>query len=178
AVNRYIEIASQAFDRPFPELEVKFDVKGGIAGMYCRRGEQSWLRFNPFIFSKYFEENLNETVPHEVAHYIVDLVYGRAAKGRRLKPHGKEWQLVMQSFGVVPKITHDHDMDGIPVRRQSQFDYFCACRKHLVSATKHNRIQKKRWRYACVKCGETIRRRATNNSSKLEQSPQFELELD
>lgn len=46
------------------------------------------IRFNPWILGKYFEENLRDTLAHEVAPYIVHEVYPR----RTTKPHGYHWK--------------------------------------------------------------------------------------
>jgi SprT protein len=77
AVTRqYIRHAGQLFDLEVDPIPVTFELKGRAAGMYrVHRGERR-IRYNPYIFAKYFEDNLANTVPHEVAHYITDLRYG------------------------------------------------------------------------------------------------------
>ena len=44
------------------------------------------------LISAPFEDHFHETVPHEVAHYIVDQLF---KPGPALKPHGVEWKKVM-----------------------------------------------------------------------------------
>ena len=77
-------------------IPVTFDLKGRAAGQYRVHGNERSIRYNPFIFAKYFDDNLHETVPHEVAHYATDMLYGL----NNIRPHGVEWQTVMHSLGV------------------------------------------------------------------------------
>ena len=85
ATERYICRAESIFDRQFDRIPVLFDLHGRAAGMFKSIGRERWLRYNPWIFSKYFEENLRDTVPHEVAHFVVYEVF----TGRNVQPHGK-----------------------------------------------------------------------------------------
>ena len=92
---RYVALASELLDYPFPEVPVHFDLRGRAAGMFKAHGKRSWLRYNPWIFAKYYDEHFSGTIPHEVAHYIVHELYGYG-----VKPHGREWQGVMALFGA------------------------------------------------------------------------------
>ena len=75
ATNDCIVRAGVIFDRDFALVPVVYDLKGKCAGMYQIRGTQRRIRYNPWIFAKYFEESLTNTVIHEVAHYVVCLLY-------------------------------------------------------------------------------------------------------
>lgn len=149
ATERYIALAERHFERPFERIPVLFDLRGQSAGMFKRVGERRWIRYNPWIFAKYFEDNVRDTVPHEVAHYIVEAVYGTRAG----KPHGPRWQSVMAVFGASADVTFGFDLEGIPQRRQRTHRYVCDCRVHEVSTTRHNRMQRGVGRYHCVVCG-------------------------
>jgi len=139
--------AEQFFDRKFDRIPVLFDLRGSSAGMYKVLGKRRWIRYNPWIFAKYYELNLADTVPHEVAHYIVDVIYGR-----RAKPHGPQWQALMAQFEADPGVTFNLDLSGIPRRQQRTHPYTCACDTHQVSSTRHNRVQRGRGSYLCRKC--------------------------
>ena len=91
-----ISKASSLFDRQFIELPVDFDLRGKCAGMYQVRAHQKRIRYNPWIFAKYYQESLTNTVVHEVAHYIVDCIWGL----RKVKPHGEEWRQTMIAMGL------------------------------------------------------------------------------
>ncbi|GAB3278104.1 SprT-like domain-containing protein [Parahaliea aestuarii] len=144
---------SRALERDFPVPPVRFDLRGRSAGMFRSDGQRHWIRYNPWIFAKYYRDNLEGTVPHEVAHYIVHLLYGR----RRVAPHGREWRAVMDLLGAPPEVTFDRDLSDIPQRRQRTHSYHCACREHALSTTRHNRVRRGSGRYLCRACGEALR---------------------
>jgi SprT protein len=140
------------FNHPLKPLEVRFDLSGRTSGMYVVKGKQKYFRFNPFIFSKFFEDGLATTVPHEVAHYVSDVLYSI----KKIRPHGKEWQSIMQFMGVEPRVTGDYDLTGVPLKKQQRFDYACACMTHQLTTTRHNRVLKNKASYSCQKCGEKL----------------------
>lgn len=153
ACKRYIDIASVHFGYGFRQIPVRFDLTGKSAGMYCSQGNNCLIRYNAYIFARYFEDSIKTTVPHEVAHYIVDRIHGL----RRVQAHGKEWRGVMQVFGADARCTHDYDLSGMPVKRQRRHHYRCACQDHQLSTTLHNRIQRARTNpYYCRHCGESL----------------------
>ena len=144
----YIVSAESIFKRKFPAVSIEFDLAGRTAGMYKVVGKHRCIRYNPWIFAKYFEENISGTVPHEVAHFAFDQVYGLG----RVKPHGTQWQTLMAAFGADAGVTFDLDLSGIPQRRQLRHPYKCPCQLHEVSSTRHNRILRGKAVYHCVRC--------------------------
>jgi len=148
ATRRSIVRAGTLFGCDLAVIPVRFDLHGRAAGMYRVRGGQREIRYNPHIFARYFSDNLENTVPHEVAHYVIDMRHGL----RRVRPHGPEWRAVMRAFGAVPVATCSYDLDGIPVRRQQRFSYRCACTTHSISSVRHKRIQSGRVDYSCRRC--------------------------
>lgn len=153
ATREHIRRAAEHFGRRFADIPVLFDLKGRNAGMYRVRGRQRCIRYNPWLFAKFFDDNLATTVPHEVAHYISDQLYGL----RNIRPHGKEWQALMQLFGVEPRRTCDYDLEGIPQRRQRRHAYRCACREHQLTTVRHRRIQLGRAQYLCRSCKQPLK---------------------
>ena len=87
ATRRCVARANKLLDTNFDEIPVRFDLTGRAAGMYRVVRGQRIIRYNPYLFAKYYDKNLTTTVPHEVAHYLTDAVYGYAYA----KPHGHEW---------------------------------------------------------------------------------------
>ena len=150
-VSECLAVAEQQLGKPLAAIACRFDLRGRSAGMYVAKGDRRWLRFNPWLFSVAFEENLAETVPHEVAHYVVDSCF--RTRGRRIRPHGAQWQQVMAWFGCAPTVTHRQSLEGIPVRRVTTVDYQCGCRSHSLSLIRHNRVVRGRARYLCRHCG-------------------------
>jgi len=157
----YIKRAADLFGLKDKAVEIAFNLKGRSAGMYRVRSgtglifsrQQREIRYNPYIFSKYFEDNYATTIPHEVAHYVTDIIYGL----KNIKPHGKEWKAVMHAFGADASVTADYDLAGIPLKKRSVFTYLCDCREHQLSSIRHNKIKKRRYQYYCNYCKQTLR---------------------
>lgn len=138
----------ELLDHRLEPVPVSFALRGRAAGMYrVQRGERQ-IRYNPYIFAKYLADNLANTVPHEVAHYATDVLYGL----HNIRPHGAEWRAVMQLLGAAPVVTCRYDLSGIPLRRQRRFRYRCACSTHAITSARHNRVVSGRVRYFCKHC--------------------------
>jgi SprT protein len=144
--------ASRRYGITLLPLPVHFDLTGQGAGIYEARGRERRIRYNPWLFARFFEENLRDTVAHEVAHYVLDVRFGR----RRVRPHGPEWCAVMRDFGCEPRVRHDFDLEGLPVRRQRRFLWYCECGKHSLSTVRHRRMLEKRVQYRCRVCGQSL----------------------
>ena len=147
-VSDLLHQCSQHFDRPFKAIEIRFDLRGRTSGMYVVKHKQQYLRFNPYIFSKFFEDSLDNTVPHEVAHYVSHVLFGL----NKIRPHGQEWKSIMRTLGAEPRVTGDYDLSGIPVKRQRRFNYVCDCMTHQLSTVRHNKIVKGQSQYFCRRC--------------------------
>lgn len=144
--------AEAIFQRAFPAIPVRFDLRGRAAGMYrVRRGARQ-IRYNPHIFARFFADGLAETVPHEVAHYVTDVLHGL----HRVRPHGPEWRAVAQALGATPRASGRYDLSGIPLRRRTLFDYRCACMSHQLGAHRHGRAQRGETGYVCRRCGAPL----------------------
>lgn len=140
--------AEAIFQRRFPAIPIHFDLRGRAAGMYRVYRGTRLIRYNAHIFAKYFADGLAQTVPHEVAHYVTDLIYGL----RRVRPHGPEWRRVVVALGGVARATADYDLSGIPRRQQTVYDYRCACTQHQIGARRHARVQRGEGVYLCRYC--------------------------
>lgn len=149
----YIDRAEQLFGKTIPLIAVTFNLRGRACGMYRVMGRAREIRYNPYIFAKYFDDNLAVTVPHEVAHYVVDKLYGR----RKCRPHGAEWRALMDKFGVDASRTANYDLTGIPQRTQRQITYHCACRQHQLSTRRHHKVERGEATYHCRYCSGEVR---------------------
>lgn len=150
---RFLDVASDHFLQDFDTIPVLFDLKGKAAGMYRVKMGQRVIRYNPFIFAKYFDDNLQQTIPHEVAHYITDVLFGM----RNIRPHGKEWKAVMHVFGVEPNRTASYDLSGVPQRRFDSFIYHCGCQDYALTSRRHNKILRGQGHYLCRDCGGKLK---------------------
>lgn len=147
--NRFIKSAVEYYGEEMKEVPVLFDLTGKAAGMYRVKAGQRVIRYNPYVFAKYYDDNFSETIPHEVAHYVTDILYGL----RRIRPHGAEWKSVMQIFGVAANRTANYDLSGLPVRSFQTYVYHCGCQNFELTSRRHNKILKGTGHYMCRDCG-------------------------
>ncbi len=164
-VYRYIQLASVIYNDSFADVDVVFNLRGRAAGIYRtyypkRQGEekkqmfrwfskpQQQIRFNPWLFAKYPADSWDNTIPHEVAHYISDCLYGL----NNIKPHGNEWRAIMQAFGAKPVVRGDYSLEGIPTRRVQRYRYQCECRDVELTTYRHKNIQRGIHEYRCRDC--------------------------
>ncbi len=131
---------------------VTFDLRGQSAGQFRvdKRGG-AHIRYNPTLLARYEADFLAQTVPHEVAHYLAYLRFGR-----RIRPHGVEWQRLMQGLGANPTRCHDFDVTGLKARQLRQHRYHCDCGEHALTSIRHQRILRGA-SYVCRVCGEALR---------------------
>lgn len=142
--------------------EIRYDTKETVAGYACWNMGNPYIRINPILLNENIDEMLKQTVPHEVAHIIVDELnkdrigstynYFTGRRKRTIAPHGIEWQNVMYCFGLQSDRCHDMNVESIRVlRNKKQYQYRCNCKTHIVGQIIHNRIVSGR-NYTCKVC--------------------------
>jgi SprT protein len=135
------------------QAEIRFDLRGRAAGQVrFPADEHPVIRFNPVLLRENGADFLARTVPHEVAHVIAFRLHGP-----RTRPHGHEWRQVMRVLGADPSRCHSFDTTRSSTRRLRRHLYHCACREHLLTSIRHNRVGAGQT-YRCVACGEVLRR--------------------
>lgn len=114
-VEECYEKARKILNRDFKTCKVEFGVCGTVAG-YAHYHEDK-IRLNSEFILRQYERMLNRTVPHEIAHLIVYQVFmkGQPYDVRsKIKPHGKEWKLIMVTvFGCDPSRCHNYTMKHV-----------------------------------------------------------------
>ncbi|WP_413111021.1 SprT family zinc-dependent metalloprotease [Thaumasiovibrio sp. DFM-14] len=145
-VGACLQQAQTALNQSFAMPTIRFNQRGKIAG--SARLLQWELRFNPVLLKDNPEAFLQDVVPHEVAHLIVYQCFGR------VRPHGKEWQAVMQQVFKRPaKTTHQFDVSQV----QGQlYAYRCSCQTHQLTVRRHNKMSRQQVSYRCRTCGQAL----------------------
>lgn len=153
-VNIKLAETMDVFHRAYPNQEFStpnmvYDLKGHTAG-YAIGGHT--IRLNAGILGnpKHTEDMLHQTLPHEVAHIIVQQLYPGA------QGHGREWRNMMRLLKLRPDRCHQYDT--VAARKKSKpYKYHCGCSEHMVSITIHRRILQGR-QYRCRQCGYVLRK--------------------
>jgi len=145
-------LGARLIGRAAPLPRVAFDLRGQAAGQFrVGAGGEPLIRYNRTLLARYPSEFLAQTVPHEVAHYLAHLRFGRT-----VRPHGAEWQEIMRGLGADPKRCHDFDVTGLTTRRIRRHLYHCRCGEHALTSIRHHRILRGA-SYVCRSCGQPLR---------------------
>ncbi|USD65625.1 SprT family zinc-dependent metalloprotease [Vibrio sp. SCSIO 43136] len=145
-IARCIEQANHYFKQEFPQPELSFKLRGKSAGKAYLNLWQ--IRINPTLLKENQQAFLNEVIPHEIAHLIVYKLFGR------VRPHGKEWQAVMQEvFHLAPKTTHDFDVTSV---QGKTYVYQCHCQSHQLTIRRHNKVLRQQASYLCSQCKQPL----------------------
>ncbi|MDX2319042.1 MAG: SprT family zinc-dependent metalloprotease [Moritella sp.] len=138
--------AEQRLDRTFSRPIINFNQRGKAAG--SARLQSNELRFNPILLQENQQHFIMHTVPHEVAHLLTYQLYGRT------KPHGKEWQQIMnQIFELTANTTHSYDVSSV---KGKTFTYICQCTEHQLTIRRHNKIVRDNIKYTCRFCKQSL----------------------
>ncbi len=136
------------FGKTYPVPELDLSLRGKCAGQAYL---QQWkLRFNLTLMAENYQDFMLNVVPHELAHLVAFREFGH-----RIKPHGREWQGVMeQVLGVPAKTTHQYD---VSTTAKQNYLYRCGCpeRIHGLTIRRHNKIAQG-IRYLCRSCQQEL----------------------
>lgn len=144
AVLDCILLAKKRFPRsniPFPEI--RYDLVGNSGGQAIydlTNPSNHVIRINPILLNENEQEMINQVVPHEMAHVVVNQVY-RNERGIPASGHGYEWKSVMRWFGLQPDRCHQMDTTSIKkLKRKSEYVFTCSCyeRTYNLSRVKYN----------------------------------------
>ena len=154
-IQQLITHANHFYSKRLPLPALDFSLRGQKAGELCIR-KITWhqreykLRLNQVLFEQHRDYFLQQVIPHEIAHLVVDRLYLR-----RTKPHGEEWRSVMQDCFQCPAEPY-HTLPTIKARVVARdYVYRCACQTHHFTARRHASAQKGA-RYMCRVCKEEL----------------------
>lgn len=132
-VAKCVAMANSRYCITMPNIVIKFDLTGKAAGQAVNQYGIFSVRFNMHMIKNHFDDVLNNTVPHEVAH-IVCMYTGMG------KNHDKVWKSVCIYLGGNGK--RCHEMTTVAGRNTKKYRYVASCGTSLeVSSILHKRIQ-------------------------------------
>jgi len=122
-----------------PHFDLVYFAKGKTAGFWRAYresyGRRHALEFNVEAIENHFEDMVQNTIPHEIAHMIDFHLHGRSSG------HGRRWQAIMLKLGVQPKRCHTMQLSS--ARRTKQFRYVAQCGTEIwLSTQRHNKVQR------------------------------------
>ena len=122
-----------------PGAVIDFSLRGRCAGQArVERGGATLLRLNLTLLKENLADFLEQTIPHEVAHLVVN--WQSRQKSKRPRPHGSEWQLVMQNcYGLQPARCHTYRTTPARIVPRNVL-YRCGCREHRLTGIMHKRL--------------------------------------
>lgn len=100
------------------------------------------IEFNAYLIQNNWDTMVNSTIPHEVAHLVDHMIYGRSSG------HGIRWQKIATALGDTNTGERLHTMKTKRARRTKRHQYVMPSgREEWISTTIHNRIQGGQFRY-------------------------------
>lgn len=130
--------AKELYGLDLSKIDVRFDLKGRAAGMACMRGMRGtpyfYMRFNRDMLTREaFEHQLNNTVPHEVAHIVC---FMNPKLGRN---HDSGWERVCIALGGTGLTRHSEE---VVMGKGTTYEYTTSNgHKVRVGDRHHRRIQ-------------------------------------
>lgn len=133
------------FDRAFERPTYLFNQRGRAAG--TAHLQANLIKINPVLFINNRAEFFQQVIAHEIAHLLTFQLYGR------VRPHGKEWQHIMESVFKCPaQTTHQFDIKEVIGK---QFNYRCLCTTHQLTIRRHNKVLNGN-NYLCKYCQSVL----------------------
>ena len=143
-VRETIDLASKLYNRDFTYPKVTFNRKGRTAGMAY---SYVWkVMLNLVLLSENYEDFMEQTIPHEVAHLVANKCFNSWG-------HDREWKRVMRDFGLVPLRYNSYDLRNVCVG--GCYIYKCGCHEYQASKQWHNVANERG--YYCTKCGKMFK---------------------
>lgn len=157
-----------------PKIDLRFN-KGNFAGRCKTFSITPSIEVNLRYFNsdENIKEQIEDTVPHEMAHWIHNNIFEyatRTVNKKRVAQHPKEYKMILEALigstecqhtmadnrdatNLPPEMRPKHPKNpGDPIIRLRHI-YDCNCGiDHYLTGHKHNAIQRGKSTYRCKKC--------------------------
>lgn len=116
-----------------PDIQIRFDLRGRVAGCAGSRAGRSFMRFNTDMMQNAgWDHVLNRTVPHELAHVICQ-VQGTDSG------HGHVWARTCRALGGTGERVHSQ---AVTYARGQTYVYTTSTGRTIhLSSIRHGKIQ-------------------------------------
>jgi predicted SprT family Zn-dependent metalloprotease len=116
-----------------PDIQVRFDLRGRVAGWAGSRGGRYFMRFNTHMMQNAaWTHVINNTVPHELAH-VICFVQGTDSG------HGRVWARTCRALGGNGERCHS---EAVTYARGDTYVYTTSTGRTIhLSSIKHRKIQ-------------------------------------
>lgn len=159
--NRAVECivkANQYYKKEFLYPEIRYDLKGACGGKALL--EEWAIRVNVQLLKDNFEDYIENTVSHEVAHLIDYELHPEnfyPPEGKSRKIHGKTFKFIMKHvFKADPSTTHNYDVSKVKRKRKKTEKYVYKCPDcgdlMEIGKNRHNKMQRKQASYFLISC--------------------------
>jgi SprT protein len=150
---RHVSNARFLWGRDFKMPEVRYDVRGTVAG-YANLASNT-IRLNPVLLNENVDAFIARTVPHEFAH-LVDYVLnpGNFSMYRSKRSvHGPSWKRIMRDLGCDPSRCHTYDTTNAR-KNTKAFIWVCShCGEKIrLGPKRHEKMASGRARYWSLAC--------------------------
>lgn len=132
--------SNNIFGKRFLVPTIRWDLTGKCAG----RAGANTIRLNFEALTKYPEDFISETIPHEVAHTVAFQLYGR-----NIQPHGYQWKQVAIALGCKGDRCHEYELT--PAKVHKKYSWKCNCMTHEVGINLHTKMLSGQKRF-CLRC--------------------------
>jgi SprT protein len=128
-IRQCIKIAEKHYNRKFSMPKIDYSLTGSVAAQAL--SYINTIKINPTLLVENEEDYISQTIPHEVAHIITDIIYPRGhldktKKTKRYPHHGTAWKYVMELFGVPPTLYHNYATTSVVKRHPVKYEHKCS----------------------------------------------------
>lgn len=134
------------------QIQITCDIRGQCCGRAGHKSGKYYLKFNPEAISKYWDEMVKNTIPHEIAHIIC---YMRPFLGKK---HDSGWKQVCRNLGGNDSRTHSMNLTS--AKKVNEYTYKTDSGELVtLKSGRHNKLQRGQvgW-YQLKSTGEKITR--------------------
>ena len=112
----YLVIANKHFGKEFDFPTIDFSLRGSCSGSMQTTGREfknPYMKLNKAYFVENWDDMINKTIPHEIAHYVADKMFKTRCH------HDWRWKSIMVNvFKLSPERCHNYDTPSKDCQKQ------------------------------------------------------------